>query len=54
MFDGVCVLIFFFVVVVPYVLSWKHEYWFFFCGGPDFGFCFCFVLKTFGGGCCFD
>jgi len=26
----------------------------FFCGGgPDFGFCFCFILKTFFGGCCF-
>ena len=25
---------------------------FFCCGGPDFGFCFCFLVKTFGG-CCF-
>ena len=26
----------------------------FFCGGgPHFGFCFCYVLKTFVGGCCF-
>ena len=28
-FDGVCDDIFFFFVVDPYVLSWKHECWFF-------------------------
>ena len=50
---GVCWYFFFVVVVVPYVFTWKHECCFFCCGGPDFGFCFCFVLKTFGGGCCF-
>ena len=49
-----CVLIFFIiknpslVIVSPGNMNGA----FFCCGGPDFGFCFCFVLKTFGG-CCF-
>lgn len=48
------VLILFFFVVDPYCCKIENMNAGFFCGGgPHFGFCFCYVLKTFVGGCCF-
>ena len=51
-FDEVCADFFDQKLFIGFVSPRNMNAAFFCCGGPDFGFCFCFVLKTFNG-CCF-